>query len=586
MKGKFQKQFIVICVLFLLALTGLVFFSQQAFLEGIYIVKDSFSRQQRLVLKQTAVGIEKNLELIVQELEILSQSFAGGIGPEGAKSGLDAFFVHLEEYFVNDIGLIDAHGILQHAVATPSLIGTDFSSRNYFKKSMALAQAAPVYEFTTFQGTDSGRKGIVIAMPVFQNDRQFQGVIVAAIKINELLEGFFSPDDDQAQSEFWAVDSSINILMHPRLEPGPLAEVVKPITESFALFLNNATTGESYTGEYLSPAREITIGSAYSLKVAGESWTLITSTPEKNILKPLTPFSRKYISVISIIFLAIISATFIIFFLFKKYHDELMQEISERKLMQEELDRNQEKLEEMVRLRTSELNRTHQQLQNEVLQRKHAMEEAVVMEERGRLARELHDSVSQSLYSVTLFAETSRQLAAKGDEKKLQENLNELVGCAIGALKELRLLVYDLRPASLEEEGLEGALRKRLETVEQRSGVKGHLEVTGGGRLTVVEEGALYRMAQEALNNALKHSKANSVSVRIHVGQERVEMEVTDNGIGFLLEERAGKGGMGLSSMRERAEKLDGTMTVHTAPGCGTSIKIAIKRYPEKIYER
>jgi len=200
-----------------------------------------------------------------------------------------------------------------------------------------------------------------------------------------------------------------------------------------------------------------------------------------------------------------------------------------------------------------------------------------VSEERERLARELHDSVTQSLYSVTLFAEAARRLAAAKELGRTENYLQQLGQTAQQALKEMRLLVYELRPSKLEEEGLVKALQQRLSTVEQRAGVEARLLVEGEIDLPKGVEEGLYRIAQEALNNALKHAKATSVTVHIRRQGGAVELEIADDGIGFDPEAVNNGGGMGLVSMRERAERLGGTLQIDSRPGEGTKVKVRVQ---------
>ncbi len=145
--------------------------------------------------------------------------------------------------------------------------------------------------------------------------------------------------------------------------------------------------------------------------------------------------------------------------------------------------------------------------------RLHALsEEAARLEERERLARELHDSVTQSLYSLTLFAEWGRDLYRDGQMEAVEGRLVRIGETAQQALKEMRLLIYELRPALLEQEGLVQALERRLDAVEKRAGVQVSLQAEQLGRLPPDVEVALYRIAQEALNNALKHARASQIS--------------------------------------------------------------------------
>lgn len=205
-------------------------------------------------------------------------------------------------------------------------------------------------------------------------------------------------------------------------------------------------------------------------------------------------------------------------------------------------------------------------------------EQLAVMEERQRLARELHDSVTQSLYSVTLLAETGRRSVAGGELGQLKGYLDRLGEIARQALKEMRLLVYELRPAALEQDGLVGALQRRLDAVEGRAGVEARLLLETEAELAAPVEEALYRIAQEALNNVLKHAAATAVTVCIRAGAGEVTLEVEDNGRGFDLEAAAKQGGLGLISMRERAERLGGSLIITTAPGEGTKVVANIRR--------
>jgi len=204
-------------------------------------------------------------------------------------------------------------------------------------------------------------------------------------------------------------------------------------------------------------------------------------------------------------------------------------------------------------------------------------EQLAVMEERERMARDLHDSVTQSLYSLTLFAEAGRRSARAGDLERARDYLARLADTAQDALKEMRLVVYELRLPALEREGLVGAIQRRLGAVERRAGVKAYLLADEMIELPACVEEGLYRIAQEALNNALKHAVATSVTVHIRVVDEHVELEVEDNGMGFDPDTIGNGGGMGLVSMRERVEKLGGALRVVSAPGKGTKVSVSVK---------
>jgi PAS domain S-box-containing protein len=198
------------------------------------------------------------------------------------------------------------------------------------------------------------------------------------------------------------------------------------------------------------------------------------------------------------------------------------------------------------------------------------------LEERQRLARELHDSVTQSLYSLTLLAEASRRTAQSGDVSKVVDNIARLGETAQQALKEMRLLVYELRPLALEQAGLADALQNRLDAVEKRAGVQAQLRVELNVELPAEVENTLYRVAQEALNNSLKHAEANKVVVSLRSSRKQVEMEVVDNGRGFEVEAPRDQGGLGLVSIRERVEALGGTWSISSRPGGGTRVLVHV----------
>ncbi len=198
---------------------------------------------------------------------------------------------------------------------------------------------------------------------------------------------------------------------------------------------------------------------------------------------------------------------------------------------------------------------------------------AATAAERARLSRELHDSVTQSLYSVTLFAEASASLLAAGDYSTAAAHLAELRDTALEALREMRLLIFELRPPALEEKGLGAALQERLEAVEGRGGIRSELHIEGQENLPARVQAELYHIAQEALNNVLKHARAERVRLRLRYAQDGVRLEIEDDGVGFDPA-HAHRGGMGLDGMHERAARIGAHLAVESAPGQGTRVVV------------
>jgi signal transduction histidine kinase len=202
------------------------------------------------------------------------------------------------------------------------------------------------------------------------------------------------------------------------------------------------------------------------------------------------------------------------------------------------------------------------------------IEAAVTLEERGRLARDLHDSVTQSLYSLSLFARSGRDAAEEGDSDRLDASLTKLETTALQALREMRLLLYELRPQALEQEGLIRTIEQRFDAVERRAGIKATVDYQAPEGLNLPQsmERELYYLTMEALNNALKHAQASAVTVLVRLSPAEVRLEIADDGRGF--DPLQVVGGYGLGDMRERAERLGGRLEISSAPGKGTRISV------------
>jgi PAS domain S-box-containing protein len=195
-----------------------------------------------------------------------------------------------------------------------------------------------------------------------------------------------------------------------------------------------------------------------------------------------------------------------------------------------------------------------------------------IQDERHRLATELHDSVTQSLYSLILFAESGRRAAAAGESSGAEVQLENVARSAQQALKEMRLLVNQLRPSEFEHGGLAGAIQRRLEAVERRAGVQAYLTTEGSADMDPEIEYEVFTVIQEALNNSLKHARARTVNVAIEYFDDRLDFSVTDNGLGFEPGDSESRGGMGLSNIADRISRVLGTVEISSRPGTGTTV--------------
>ena len=205
----------------------------------------------------------------------------------------------------------------------------------------------------------------------------------------------------------------------------------------------------------------------------------------------------------------------------------------------------------------------------------------VAHEERRRLARDLHDSVTQSLYSLVYSADSARKMA-KSQPQKLDAVLSHLSDSALLALKEIRLMLYEMRLIPQGEINMLEAIETRLEAVERRAKIDANLTVEDGLEWPKTWEIELYPIVIESLNNSLKNAQASKVDIRITELHGEFSLCIEDNGKGFDLK-NVSQGGMGLTNMNERAQKLGGRLKIDSTPGVGTKINVRIKKVAEAV---
>jgi signal transduction histidine kinase len=214
---------------------------------------------------------------------------------------------------------------------------------------------------------------------------------------------------------------------------------------------------------------------------------------------------------------------------------------------------------------TIEISRLRQQLRR-----------VAAREERQKLAQNLHDSVTQSLYSLTYIIESWRRLAKQGREgdlfhwlEILDENIQQIT-------TEMRLLLHELRPSELEKPDLAEAIKKRLETIETRTGITTAFSLENEQVLPEEIEGELYYIAQEALNNVVKHANATRVTVSQLFQDQKVIISVEDNGKGFDIANICHDDCMGIENMKERMKRVGGNLEIISTSGEGTQIRATV----------
>ena len=222
-----------------------------------------------------------------------------------------------------------------------------------------------------------------------------------------------------------------------------------------------------------------------------------------------------------------------------------------------------------------QFNRMAEQLVESSAQRQALAEQNARMQERARISRELHDAISQDLFSLRMLGGGFQTAIASGSN--LQPYIETLEQATTSMIREMHALLLELRPAQLEHLGLRAALEELATAYSTRLGIT----VTTGIDLVSLDaktEHALLRIAQEALTNAARHAGATTITLSLQTRQQTIEFIITDDGKGFEPVENEVQYGLGLRLMQERVQELQGTFLLQTAPGQGTRIHIHLPR--------
>jgi signal transduction histidine kinase len=221
----------------------------------------------------------------------------------------------------------------------------------------------------------------------------------------------------------------------------------------------------------------------------------------------------------------------------------------------------------------ADLEQANQKLQAYALQ----VEEMAAANERNRLARELHDSVTQTIFGLTLTAQAARILLER-DPERAAGQLDHIQVLAKNALSEMRALIQQLHPRSIDDEGLIPSLRRLVVERQANHGLKIDLKISGERRLPAHIENELFNIAKEGLSNIIKHAQTDQAALTLFLEDgNRVSMCIEDAGIGFdSTRMKPSPGHLGLTSMSERVQALGGSLTIETQPGKGTRVQVEL----------
>jgi signal transduction histidine kinase len=221
------------------------------------------------------------------------------------------------------------------------------------------------------------------------------------------------------------------------------------------------------------------------------------------------------------------------------------------------------------RLRLRNIQSHNRELERQVLETK----ELAVIEERNRLARDLHDSVKQKAFAAMAQLGTAHSILSQ-NPVSARSHLEEAETLVSEVIEELTFLIQEMYPLVLKEKGLMSVLRSYIYEWQDRNSIQVNLEVFNEHRIDIQIEQALFRIIQEALSNVARHSNALKVDLTLHYSKNRIELTIKDNGRGFDMVSRMN--GVGLQSMQERAHMIYGHLMITTAPGQGTTIRLVV----------
>ena len=512
-------------------------------------VVEKYNQQQLSLVEGTAGSIEAFLS-----------DLAAGLAAIGTLPGLQTFdenasraelsrrLEQMAPQGIVDLAILDAAGTAQYFAAETELEGVDYSWRGYFKEAQDLiptAQPAPL--IVEMQPVALGELGFVIASPLVgsadaSSDR-FAGVVIGTLSLETLVQRYVAPFKPAGDDHILLVNQDLDIVWtsDDRLTQSNLLGQPDETFSSMVSGMNGWETGSArgaaYTFQNPILGSEVQLIAFAPIQVGRIRMALGVVTPADVVRQTsLDNFQSQqavFISSVLVLLGGVLIGGFV-----------LNLEIGRRFQAEEAL-------------RISEC-------------------EQAVLAERNRLASDLHDSVTQGLYGIVLHADAAIGQLSAGQTDQAADYLAEIKDTGKEGLAEMRMLIFKLRPPVLEEEGLTAALETRLFAVERRAGLQTELNSNLKGRLPDPIAYALYRIAQEALNNCLKHAEAQLIKIDLDQRASQLSLTISDDGRGFDPQDEVENAGLGLAGMRERVRQHEGQLKITSAPGQGTTIHVKV----------
>jgi PAS domain S-box-containing protein len=329
MKNKYLR---TLALLSAASIIVVLFIMSHAYIEAVDVTKKQFSDQQLMLARQTGLGIEQNMQILVKELAFLSdQQAIKDLDIDKSKGMLEDMFKHVKLHSVNDIALMDSEGIVKFTLNAPHLKDKDFSFREYYQTAKILQTKSPTYEHIEFKGADIGQKGIMIAMPVFSPEDHFNGMVLFTVKVNALIRKLIS--QETSNSRLWIIDNTGNILYHPEYSSGTSIADMLGGSKSFRSFIDTIQAGKQHQVEYVLPDGVVTLAASYPVMVAGQAWSVVVSAPEGVFREIMAHSSIEYaLGILLIVLVATGAVATLLSYntALKKAHDGLEVRVKER----------------------------------------------------------------------------------------------------------------------------------------------------------------------------------------------------------------------------------------------------------------
>ncbi len=570
-----------VTVVFALLMVGTVIFVEdRSFDTTERAAFDEFNRRQLVMANSASSAIQFYFLSISGALQSIAKIHKfEELDESKIRAEIGHTFAGLKRLGANDVGVLDANGIVKYTVVAPHLEGKDFSWRSYFQRAKSAVSDADYFtEFIDFKGVDLGQKGVVVAVPILRpgakdsasKKTEFAGILVCTVKLNIVTERFVAPLNPSQNGYGFLADSKSSILWTRDVSMVGRSLVEKnKDSKSFQKIVGQMQAGKkgmsAYTDFSLGDKNgDDTISKgewliAYTPILVGDrSWTLGVVAPKEDARRQLASVYQSHLLGVGLSVLIIMSSAAFIFLQLLGTGRNLKQEVEKK---------------------TNDLVQAQEQVN--LLQQK-LLERVIVSQEkeRQRISRELHDDLGQELAALLLQikSDNTKPVPLDGDADNIHDQVRTLID-------KVNRIAWDLRPIILDDYGLSSALSLHVEKTGQITGIqidfKKVSQEESDPRLPPPVEVALFRITQEALKNAIEHGKPTQVSVILFLEPNEVVILIEDNGLGFEADAATSSyydHGLGLLGMRERVALLNGTIAIESEVGKRTTVKVSIPR--------